>query len=52
MAESISTKELKSLNSKKGIKQFLYENGSLTKTLRFVKYENRLKVLQEELIKL
>jgi polyphosphate kinase 2 len=52
MAESISAKELKSLNSKKGIKQFLYENGSLTKALRFVKYENRLKVLQEELIKL
>jgi polyphosphate kinase 2 len=52
MAESISTKELKSLNSKKGIKQFLYENGSFTKALRFVKYENRLQVLQEELIKL
>ena len=52
MAESITAKELKSLNSKKGIKQFLYENGSLTKTLRFVKYENRLKVMQEELIKL
>jgi polyphosphate kinase 2 len=50
--ESISTKELKSLNSKKGIKQFLTENGSFTKALRFVKYENRLKVLQEELIKL
>ncbi len=52
MAESISPKELKSLNSKKGIKQFLTENGSFTKALRFVKYENRLKALQEELIKL
>jgi polyphosphate kinase 2 len=52
MAESISTKELKSLNSKKGIKQILNENGSFTKALRFVKYENSLKVLQEELIKL
>tara|TARA_R110000772_G_scaffold51843_3_gene118972 strand:- start:1823 stop:2635 length:813 start_codon:yes stop_codon:yes gene_type:complete len=52
MAESISPKELKSLNSKKGIKQFLKEDGSFSKALRFVKYENRLKVLQEELIKL
>lgn len=52
MAESISAKELKSLNSKKGIKQFLNENGSFPKALRFVKYENRLKALQEELIKL
>lgn len=52
MAHKISKDELKSLNSKKGIKQFLIENGSFVKALRFIKYENRLKSLQEELIKL
>ncbi|MBZ0327754.1 MAG: polyphosphate kinase 2 [Altibacter sp.] len=52
MAHKISEDELKSLNSKKGIKQFLIENGSFAKALRFIKYENRLKSLQEELIKL
>ena len=52
MEKSISNKELKSLNSKKGLIQFLRENGSFTKALRYVKYENRLKSLQEELIKL
>jgi polyphosphate kinase 2 len=52
MDNLISAKELKSLNSKKGLKQFLTENGSFLKALRFVKYENRLKSLQEELIKL
>ncbi len=52
MEKLISTKELKKLNSKKGLKQFLIENGSFSKALRFVKYENRLESLQEELIKL
>jgi polyphosphate kinase 2 len=52
MGQKITKKELKSLNSKKGIKQFLTENGSFVKALRFIKYENRLQSLQEELIKL
>lgn len=40
------------LNSKKGLRQFLKEKGNFSKVLRFVKYENRLRTLQEELIKL
>lgn len=51
MVNKITTKELKSLNSKKGIKQFLIEKGSFAKALRYIKYEARLKVLQVELIK-
>ena len=39
------------LNSKKGIKQFLrLEGDSVNKVVRYVKYEARLKSLQEELI--
>lgn len=52
MAHKISPKDLKSLNSKKGIRQFLKERGNFAKVLRYIKYENRLKALQEELIKL
>lgn len=49
----ISPKELKSLRSKKGIKQFLLEDDiNFSKILRHVKSENRIKSLQEELIKL
>ena len=49
----LTAKDLKLLNSKKGIKQFLLdENYPIPKILRFVKYENKLKELQEELIKL
>lgn len=52
MADKISSKDLKMLNSKKGLRQFLIEKGNFSKVLRFVKYENRLRSLQEELIKL
>jgi polyphosphate kinase 2 len=52
MKQNITKKELKSLNSKKGIKQFLIEDGSYSKALRFIKYEARLTLLQQELIKL
>lgn len=52
MAQKITTKEIKKLNSKKGLKQFINESGSFVKALRYVKYENRLEALQEELIKL
>ena len=53
MADKITEKDLKKLNSKKGIKQFLKdENISISKVLRNLNYESRLKSLQEELIKL
>ncbi len=52
MANRITAKDLKTLNSKKGLRQYLIEKGNFLKVLRFVKYENRLKALQEELIKL
>jgi len=53
MIENMTDKDLKLLNSKKGIKQLLKdENYSISKILRYVKYENKLKELQEELIKL
>jgi len=49
----ITPKELKSLRSKKGIKQFLLAKDiNFSKILRYVKSENRIKSLQEELIKL
>ena len=49
----LTAKDLKLLSSKKGIKQFLKEeNYSIPKILRYVKYENKLVELQEELIKL
>lgn len=53
MTENLTEKDIKLLNSKKGLKQFLKdENYAIPKILRYVKYENKLKELQEELIKL
>lgn len=53
MIEKFTDKDLKLLNSKVAIKQFLKkDNYSMSKILRYVKYENKLKELQEELIKL
>lgn len=53
MQRELKPKELEILNSKKGIKQFLKTEGdSVAKVIRYVKYEARLKSLQEELIKL
>ena len=53
MEDIVTEKELKLLNSKKGLKQFLSrENASASRVLRYLKYEKRLKALQEELIKL
>lgn len=50
---SLSKKQLKLLNSKKGLKQFLLNDGiSKTKVLRNLTYETRITKLQEELIKL
>lgn len=49
----LSKKDLKRLNSKKGLKQFLTQGDvEISKVLRNVAYEGRLKKLQEELIKL
>lgn len=48
----LSEKNLNALNSKKGLKIFLDENLKAIKALRTIQYENRLKKLQEELIKL
>jgi polyphosphate kinase 2 len=50
---SLSDKSLKRLNSKKGIKLLLKEEDiTLTKAVRIVNHEVRLKRLQEELIQL
>lgn len=49
----LSEKDIKRLNSKKGLKQFLTQGDiEIAKVLRNVQYEGRLKKLQEELIKL
>ncbi len=51
--EKLTQKDLKCLNSKKGIKQFIFNpETSVSRVLRYVKYEARLRQLQEELIKL
>lgn len=51
--ENITPKDLKVLNSKKAIKQLLKpQDYSISKVLRYVKYEAKLVKLQEELIKL
>lgn len=53
MTDKLTEKHVKKLNSKKGQKQLLRdESGSLSKVLRYLNYESRLKSLQEELIKL
>lgn len=53
MAHKLSAKDLKKLNSKKGLKQFLSEEPiTISKVLKTLNYESRLKDLQEELIKL
>jgi polyphosphate kinase 2 len=53
MKDSFSEKDLKILNRKKSIKQFLSkDNATIPRVLRYLRYENRLVELQEELIKL
>ncbi|MFK5982047.1 MAG: polyphosphate kinase 2 [Flavobacteriaceae bacterium] len=53
MKDNISEKDIKLLNKKKSIKQFLSrDNATTSKVLRYLRYENRLVELQEELIKL
>ena len=53
MSNNITEKDLKKLDSKKGIIQFLLDDTiSVSKVLRNLNYESRLKSLQEELIRL
>jgi polyphosphate kinase 2 len=53
MKDKLTKKDLKKLNSNKGLKQFLAEdNITISKVLKTLNYESRLKSLQEELIKL
>ena len=53
MTDKLREKDIKKLNSKKGLNQLLRDDsGSLTKVLKYLNYEARLKALQEELIKL
>ncbi len=53
MKNNIPDKSLSLLNKKKSIKQFLSKDKpNVSRVLRYLKYENRLKELQEELIKL
>ncbi len=52
MTDKLREKDIKKLNSKKGLNQLLRDDsGSLTKVLKYLNYESRLKALQEELIK-
>ena len=51
--QNLSDKSLKQLNSKKGLKYFLLEDGMTpAKAVRIMNYESKLKKLQGELIKL
>jgi len=53
MGKKLSSKEQKLLNSKKGLGQLIIsDDPSPTKMIRYLKYEARVKSLQEELIKL
>ena len=51
--DELNSKDLKKLNSKRGLKLFLGEDDmSVSKALRILNYESKLKKLQEELIKM
>jgi len=53
MKDNYSKKDMLLLNKKKAIKEFLLRsNTNPSRVLRYMKYESRLKSLQEELIKL
>ena len=53
MENNISDKDLQLLNKNKSLKLFLSnDRANIPRVLRFLNYENRLKKLQEELIKL
>ena len=51
--DELNSKDIKKLNSKRGLKLFLGEdNMTISKALRILNYESKLKKLQEELIKM
>lgn len=51
--DELNSKDIKKLNSKSGLKLFLSEDDmSVSKALRILNYESKLKKLQEELIKM
>jgi len=51
--EKLSTKNLKKLNSKRGLLLFLTQDDmTVSKALRILNHETKLERLQEELIKL
>ncbi|MFL2622220.1 MAG: polyphosphate kinase 2 [Flavobacteriaceae bacterium] len=51
--DELNSKDIKKLNSKRGLKLFLSEDDmSVSKALRILNYESKLKKLQEELIKM
>ena len=53
MMSNLTPKNIKKLNSKRGLKLFFKEDDmTVAKALRILNYEDKLKKLQEELIKL
>lgn len=51
--DELNSKDIKRLNSKRGLKLFLGEDDmTISKALRILNYESKLKKLQEELIKM
>ena len=51
--DELNSKDIKKLNSKRGLKLFLGEDDmTISKALRILNYESKLKKLQEELIKM
>lgn len=51
--DELNSKDIKKLNSKSGLKLFLSEDDmSVSKAIRILNYESKLKKLQEELIKM
>ena len=51
--DELNSKDIKKLNSKRGLKLFLVEDDmTISKALRILNYESKLKKLQEELIKM
>ena len=53
MKDKFTEKDIKLLNKKRGLKLLLSKDKvNITRALKYMRYENRLKQLQEELIKL
>ena len=53
MRDKFTRKDIELLNKKRGLKMLLLKNKiNISRVLRYIRYENRLKQLQEELIKL